>query len=188
MSFADTSAAIELTGRARRRRLLRKRFLRRPFAIVGLLVALAFILGAILAPWIAPYHADTADYNSILVHSSAKHLLGTDELGRDLLSRLPRGLQETIHLLLRLIEGVPDSRCRRCTHLELGNDAIDASDVGIDGASLVATNRDRKRDVEQIPRHVLSEVAQLVLRFRRHRRRLAHARYGRFAVGHLRGV
>src|SRR5919199_1230081 len=35
MSFADAAPVIELTGRARRRRLLRKRFLRRPFAILG---------------------------------------------------------------------------------------------------------------------------------------------------------
>jgi len=98
------------------------------------------------------------------------------------------GLKKTVDLLARLIEGVPDRRRRRCGHLELGNDAIDPSDVGIDGPSLVTTNRDRKRNVEKIPRHLLSEVAQLMLRFRRHGRRLAHARQGRFAVGHLRGV
>jgi peptide/nickel transport system permease protein len=96
MTYADPSVAVELTGRARRRRLLRKRFLRRPFAIVGLLVALAFILGAILAPWIAPYHADTADYNALLQHSSSKHLLGTDELGRDVFSRLIWGSRASI--------------------------------------------------------------------------------------------
>jgi ABC-type dipeptide/oligopeptide/nickel transport system permease subunit len=112
MSFADTSAAIELTGRARRRRLLRKRFLRRPFAIVGLVVALAFIGGAIFAPVIAPYHADTADYNSILVHSSAKHLLGTDELGRDVFSRIVWGSRASIEAgvlatLLAMVIAVP---------------------------------------------------------------------------------
>ena len=112
MTYADPSVAIELTGRARRRRLLRKRFLRRPFAIVGLLVALAFILGAILAPWIAPYHADTADYNSILVHSSAKHLLGTDELGRDVFSRIVWGSRASIEAgvlatLLAMVIAVP---------------------------------------------------------------------------------
>jgi hypothetical protein len=74
------------------------------------------------------------------------------------------------------------------TRCRAGNDAINPSDVGIYGPALVTTNRDRKRNVEKIPRHVLSEVAQLLLRFRRHGRRLAPARYGRFAVGHLRGV
>src|SRR5207245_10606021 len=87
-------------------------------------------------------------------------------------------------LLRRLVEGVPDRRRRRCSYLELGNDAIDASDVGIDGASLVATNRDRKRDVEKIPRNVVSEVADLLLRFRRRGRRVVRVRTGRFAVDH----
>jgi ABC-type dipeptide/oligopeptide/nickel transport system permease subunit len=112
MSFAETSTALELTGRARRRRLLRKRFLRRPFAIIGLLVALAFILAAILAPWITPYHADTSDYNAILVHGSSKHLLGTDELGRDVFSRIVWGSRASIEAgvlatLLAMVIAVP---------------------------------------------------------------------------------
>jgi peptide/nickel transport system permease protein len=96
MSYADPTVAVELTGRARRRRLLRKRFLRRPFAIVGLVVALAFIGGAIFAPVIAPYHADTNDFNALLQHSSGKHLLGTDELGRDVFSRIVWGSRASI--------------------------------------------------------------------------------------------
>jgi len=96
LSYADPSVAIELTGRARRRRLIRKRFLRRPFAVFGLLVALAFVLGAAMAPWIAPYHPDTADYTALLAHSSRQHLLGTDELGRDVLSRLIWGARASI--------------------------------------------------------------------------------------------
>jgi peptide/nickel transport system permease protein len=96
VSYADPSAALELTGRARRRRLLRKRFLRRPFAIVGLVVALAFIGGAIFAPVIAPYNADTSDFNALLQHSSEKHLLGTDELGRDVFSRIVWGSRASI--------------------------------------------------------------------------------------------
>jgi ABC-type dipeptide/oligopeptide/nickel transport system permease subunit len=85
-----------MTGRARRRRLIRKRFLRRPFAVFGLVVALAFVLGAAMAPWIAPYHPDTADYNALLAHSSRAHLLGTDELGRDVFSRLVWGARASI--------------------------------------------------------------------------------------------
>jgi peptide/nickel transport system permease protein len=112
VNYADPSVAIELTGRARRRRLLRKRFLRRPFALVGLLVALAFIAGAILAPWITPYHADTSDFSAILAHSSGKHLLGTDELGRDVFSRIVWGSRASIEAgvlatLLAMVIAVP---------------------------------------------------------------------------------
>ena len=95
MSFVDVAAAT-INPRARRRRLLRKRFLRRPLAIVGLVVALTFIVCAILAPVIAPYSASTTDFNALLAHSSRHHLLGTDELGRDVLSRILWGARASI--------------------------------------------------------------------------------------------
>jgi peptide/nickel transport system permease protein len=94
MSFAD--AAPALSPRARRRRILRRRFLRRPFAVVGLAVSVTFVLGAILAPWVAPYSASATDFNSLLGHSSGHHLLGTDELGRDVFSRIVWGARASI--------------------------------------------------------------------------------------------
>jgi ABC-type dipeptide/oligopeptide/nickel transport system permease subunit len=95
MSVVDTTAAT-INPRARRRRLLRKRFLRRPLAIAGLVVALVFIVAAILAPVIAPYSASGTDFNALLAHSSRHHLLGTDELGRDVLSRIIWGARASI--------------------------------------------------------------------------------------------
>jgi peptide/nickel transport system permease protein len=96
MSYADTSLVAELSPRARRRRLMRKRFLRRPFAVIGLVVAVTFIVGAILAPWVAPYHPETSDFNALLAHPSREHLLGTDELGRDVFSRVVWGARASI--------------------------------------------------------------------------------------------
>jgi peptide/nickel transport system permease protein len=86
MSTVDALALR--SPRARRRRLLRKRFLRRPMAVGGLVVVLVFVLTAVFAPLLAPHPAAETDFNSLLSHSSSKHLLGTDELGRDVLSRL----------------------------------------------------------------------------------------------------
>ena len=93
----STVDAVALTNpRARRRRLLRKRFLRRPMAVAGLVVVFVFVMVAILAPWLAPYDASTTDFNSLLAHSSSRHLLGTDELGRDDLSRLIWGARVSL--------------------------------------------------------------------------------------------
>ncbi len=53
----------------------------------GILVLLVFIL-SIFAPWIAPYNPSKIDIDNILVGPSRAHLLGTDDLGRDVLSRM----------------------------------------------------------------------------------------------------
>jgi peptide/nickel transport system permease protein len=86
VSYVDTSLVVN--PRARRRRLLRKRFLRRPMAVAGLLVVLVLVVVAIFAPWIAPFSPGHGDFNAVMARPSSKHLLGTDFLGRDELSRL----------------------------------------------------------------------------------------------------
>jgi peptide/nickel transport system permease protein len=77
-----------LSPRARRRRLLRKRFFRRPLAIAGLVVSLTFAIVAIFAPQIAPYNYSKLDVTAPLAHPSHHHLLGTDSLGHDILSQV----------------------------------------------------------------------------------------------------
>jgi len=98
--------------RARRRRLLRKRFLRRPMAVAGLIVVLTFVVVAIFAPLLAPYDPGATDFNSLLAEPSRAHLLGTDELGRDELSRLIWGARASIQAgvfatILAMVVAVP---------------------------------------------------------------------------------
>jgi peptide/nickel transport system permease protein len=96
MSYADTTA-VTINPQARRRRLRRKRFLRRPLAVAGLIVAMLFILAAIFAPLVAPYSPSATDFNATLAPPfTSGHLLGTDELGRDELSRLIWGSRASI--------------------------------------------------------------------------------------------
>ena len=94
MSAVDTAALTN--PRARRRVLLRKRFLRRRMAVAGLVVVIGFVVMALFAPWLAPYPPGQVDFNSLLAPPSREHLLGTDALGRDELSRLIWGARASL--------------------------------------------------------------------------------------------
>lgn len=62
------------------------------------LIVLAIIVGcSIFAPWIAPYDPAAQDYALMLVPPSQDHLLGTDDLGRDVLSRLIHGASASVY-------------------------------------------------------------------------------------------
>lgn len=85
------SAALFVTAR---------RVLRRPAAVIGLVIVTVFVFTAVAAPWIAPYPEDQTDFALALKGPSPGHPLGNDDLGRDLFSRLLYGAR------LSLIIGV----------------------------------------------------------------------------------
>ena len=62
----------------------------------GLVIVLGMSLLALLAPWLAPYDPMEPNLDVILAPPSPLHLLGTDELGRDLLSRLLYGARVSL--------------------------------------------------------------------------------------------
>jgi peptide/nickel transport system permease protein len=64
---------------------------RNPLAAIGVVLVVAFVLCAMFAPWIAPQDPAHIDLPSRLSPPSAVHWCGTDELGRDILSRLIYG-------------------------------------------------------------------------------------------------
>jgi peptide/nickel transport system permease protein len=65
-----------------------RRFRRHRVALFGAAILMGFILIAALAPWIAPYDPYAQNLNLKNAGPSPAHWLGTDELGRDVLSRL----------------------------------------------------------------------------------------------------
>ncbi len=65
-----------------------RRLLRDPLAATGLVVVTLLVLAAILAPLLTPHDPATVDPLDRLAGSSFEHPLGTDELGRDMLSRV----------------------------------------------------------------------------------------------------
>lgn len=71
-------------------RVLRSPRRRRPpiFLTVAVTVLAAVTLAAIFAPWVAPYDPDVPDFSAFFAPPSPAHWLGTDALGRDVLSRI----------------------------------------------------------------------------------------------------
>ncbi|HXF77301.1 MAG TPA: ABC transporter permease [Usitatibacter sp.] len=77
------------------RRALR-RLVRRRGAMVGLAVVLFFVVLAIFAPWIAPSDPLATSWSAIRKAPSAAHWFGTDEIGRDVLSRVIFGARASL--------------------------------------------------------------------------------------------
>jgi peptide/nickel transport system permease protein len=82
-----------------------RRLLARPPAAIGLFIATTVILIAILAPVIAPFPPGASDFDAILSPPTGTHPFGTDELGRDILSRVMWGARASMQagLLATLI-------------------------------------------------------------------------------------
>lgn len=68
-----------------------KRLLRNKLAMFGLFLVLVLLLSAIFADFIAPYNYAAQDYSNMFSYPSWEHPLGTDNFGRDILSRIIYG-------------------------------------------------------------------------------------------------
>jgi peptide/nickel transport system permease protein len=75
-----------------------RRLRRNPWAVAGMVFLAVVVLAALLAPVISPYAPDAQDLFNRLSGPSAQHVLGTDELGRDMLTRLIYGARITLVL------------------------------------------------------------------------------------------
>lgn len=72
------------------------KFLRHKSGSLGLALSLVFLLMALFGPGLAPYDPSAADYSHTLSGISAQHWLGTDNFGRDLLSRVLVGARYSL--------------------------------------------------------------------------------------------
>ena len=93
MSGVSGVEALRLqdSGPARRRGSFLVRLLSRPTAALSAAVIVLIVVGCIAAPLIAPYSPNEFDYDHLFASPTWSHFFGTDELGRDLLSRLLYG-------------------------------------------------------------------------------------------------
>jgi peptide/nickel transport system permease protein len=83
----------ELFGRARRQ----------PLAALGVLLLVAFVVCAVFAPWLAPQDPAQLDLTGRLVGPSGAHWFGTDELGRDILSRTLYGARISLVVAVSVV-------------------------------------------------------------------------------------
>ncbi|GFZ82153.1 peptide ABC transporter permease [Compostibacillus humi] len=95
-----------------------KRYVKNKSVVIGFTIISLVILAAIFAPYLTPYDPTEMDMSKRLISPNSEHLLGTDEFGRDLLTRLLYGARVslfvgfisvsvamTIGVLLGLISG-----------------------------------------------------------------------------------
>jgi peptide/nickel transport system permease protein len=87
--------AMNATRTSELRRFIRVLF-SRGIVILGILIILLAIISAIFSPFLAPYDPYEQDLPQRLLNPSAQHLLGTDALGRDLMSRLIYGSRNSL--------------------------------------------------------------------------------------------
>jgi peptide/nickel transport system permease protein len=69
---------------------------RRPLGAIGALIVVVMLVVAVMASWIAPNDPVAVDFAAMLARPNAKHWLGTDAFGRDVLSRLIFGSQTAL--------------------------------------------------------------------------------------------
>jgi peptide/nickel transport system permease protein len=94
--MSDGAAALPLPAVQGRRPSVLRRLLRRPAATAAAAVVSAFVVVAVAAPHVAPYDPIKMDYRAVRKAPSEAHRLGTDEVGRDVLSRLVWGARASL--------------------------------------------------------------------------------------------
>jgi ABC-type dipeptide/oligopeptide/nickel transport system permease subunit len=95
--------APPFVSRRRVSREVMQSILAQPSGSVGLVITTLIVLVAVLAPWIAPWPPLETHYMEALSGPTAKYWLGTDEVGRDVLSRIIFGTQPSLAVALTAV-------------------------------------------------------------------------------------
>lgn len=78
-------------------------FLKNKASVIGLIIILVLVMTAVLADYISPYDTDKVALKEKLKPPSWQHPMGTDQLGRDVLSRIIYGTRTTFELSLLVV-------------------------------------------------------------------------------------
>ena len=67
-----------------------------PLGFAGFIVILAYVISAVGARWIAPFDPEAIDFTAMLGAPNSEHILGTDQFGRDVFSRIVYGARTAL--------------------------------------------------------------------------------------------
>src|ERR1700732_3723690 len=110
--YTGTAGAITIVRGDSPWRQAWRRLGQRPAALVGLAVILFFVGAALAAPLVSPHDPIATDWLAVRKAPSLRHLFGTDEIGRDVLSRVIWGARASllaglVSVSISLAIGVP---------------------------------------------------------------------------------
>jgi peptide/nickel transport system permease protein len=98
MNMSEAAAVLQGVKKTSQAAEIFKRFRRNFLAMAGAFVLILLILTALSAPLIAPYHYSEMNMAEMHAVPSLKHWFGTDQLGRDILSRIMYGTRYSLTL------------------------------------------------------------------------------------------
>ena len=97
--FERAQSRYRAVARSRKLRQFRSNRLN----LIGLALVLVVVASALFAPWIAPHEPDEQDLLGRLEPPSSEHVMGTDQLGRDIFSRLLYGARISLRVALTVV-------------------------------------------------------------------------------------
>ena len=95
-AYDDARGALATDGTSKRNKtrwltLTLRGYVRNWTAVAGATLIILFTIVAVLAPWVSPYDPNISDFDHLLEAPTWEHPMGTDDLGRDILSRAIHG-------------------------------------------------------------------------------------------------
>ena len=96
-NYIDENIKMDTDGKVK---AFVKKFMKRKTAVVAFFVMFLLLILALVGPSLAPYAPDAFDYNNMLSGPTAAHPFGTDQFGRDILSRIMCGAPLTLGVAL----------------------------------------------------------------------------------------
>jgi peptide/nickel transport system permease protein len=92
----DSLTSLKKARRSNELRRFTHVFFGRWLVTLGMVIIILFLFTAAFAPWVVPYDPYEGNFDELLSPPSAQHWLGTDTLGRDILSRIMYGSRTTL--------------------------------------------------------------------------------------------